>query len=102
MPWKLNECQSQPYNFMKKNANHVLAAKDKGEIISCRPPLVFSIPRPYEDDYDRNNNWYPQILKLEKKSQQLKEKLREIADRQALNHYITTQLIQKSVELNKR
>jgi hypothetical protein len=87
---------------MANNQQLPLILKEKSNTVKCMAPLVFAIPRPYEDDYERDNSWFTKILKLEKKSQQLKEKLKELAYRNNLQYKRTRQLIAQAVELNKK
>lgn len=87
---------------MKNETNVKLTDKDKEINMNYQAPLVFAIPRPYEDDYERNNNWYLQMLKLEKKTVQIKKKIKAIATRYAAQSEITKQIIVHTQELNNR
>jgi hypothetical protein len=55
-----------------------LTEENKTKAYSVRQPLLFVIPRPFEDDYGRNSFWSAQVLKLERKSQKLKEELKKM------------------------
>ncbi len=80
----------------------MLIDKDKEININYKAPLVFAIPRPYEDDYERNHHWYLQMLKLEKRTLQIKKKIKAIATKYAVQSQITRQIIVRTQELNNR
>jgi hypothetical protein len=79
-----------------------LTLKEKSGTVKCGAPLIFAIPRPFEDDYERNNGWFSKILKLEKKSKQLKEKIRELASKNNVQYIRTKHLVAQVLEMNKR
>lgn len=87
---------------MNIETNGKLTDKDKEININYHAPLVFAIPRPYEDNYERNNGWYLQMLKLEKKTVQIKKKIQSIAVRYTVQSEITKQIIEQTKELNNR
>jgi hypothetical protein len=87
---------------MDNNKQLRLILKEKTSSVKCAAPLVFAIPRPFEDDYERNNAWFTKILKLEKKSQQLKEKLKELASKNSTQLLRTRDLVAQVLEMNKR
>ncbi len=87
---------------MNNNNKVNLNLKDKREIVNCQPPSVFSIPRPYEDDFERNCYWYKKMLGLEKEAKVIKDKIKAITVEHAIKTAITRQMIEKTVELNKK
>jgi hypothetical protein len=87
---------------MDNNKQLPLILKAKRGKVKCDAPLVFAIPHPYVDDYERDNEWFTKILKLEKKSQQLKQKLKEFACKNNLQYKQTQHLITRILEMNKR
>ncbi len=88
---------------MNNEKNVKLTGMDKEVNINYRPPLVFAIPRPYDDDhYERNNGWYLQMLKLEKKTLKIKKKIKAIVTRNAIQSQITKHVIAQTQELNNR
>ncbi len=87
---------------MNKNNKVNLNLKDKREMLSYQPPLLFSIPRPYEDDFERNCYWYKKMLGLEKEIKVIKDKIKAITVEHAIKTALTRQMIEKTVELNKK
>lgn len=87
---------------MNNERNDKLTDKAKEMNINYHAPWVFAIPRPYEDDYKRNNAWYAKMLKLEKKTGQIKEKVKVIAVRNAISCEITRQMIENTITLNNK
>ncbi len=87
---------------MKNDRNVKLTDKDNTININCQPPLIFSIPSPYEDNNERNAPWFSRLLRLEKKTGQIKETIKAIAKKHAIQYEITRQMIEKTIELNNR
>ncbi len=87
---------------MYNNEKTDFDSKDKREIFTVHPPLVFLIPRPYEGDDERKCNWYKKILGLEKETKVIRNKIKTIAVRHALKKAVTRQIIEKTLELNRR
>ncbi len=87
---------------MNNNNKVNLTLKDKLQILNCQPPLVFSIPKLYEDDSERNCYWYKKMLELEKEAKVIKDKIKAITVEHAIKTAITKQMIEKTIELNMK
>ena len=73
--------------------------KRDSEKIRLQPPNIFSIPRPYEDDYERNVAWYKKMKRIELKLRELKRNFSEISLRQRIRNEKTKEIIHVSKEL---
>ena len=68
-------------------------------IASAKSPNIFSIPRPYEDDYERNVAWYKKMQRLETKFRELKQSLSELSERQSIRKEKTKEIVEASRQL---
>ena len=73
-------------------------SQKNGDRFNCRAPFVFSIPRMYEDDYERNDGWYLRLQKIEKKAKELKDEMLSITQRHLHRYTTTRRMIEASLE----
>jgi hypothetical protein len=82
------------------NKNKIIKNNNLESIMARpEPPGLFSIPRPYEDDYERNDAWYKKMQRLEIKIRQLKQRFNQLSERQNIRKQETKEIIQVSKKL---
>jgi hypothetical protein len=82
--------------MMNKNIKH---KKVDSVIIQSKSPNIFSIPRPFEDDYERNDAWYKKMQRLEVEILKLKQNFNKLSVRQNIRKQETNEIIMTAKKL---
>lgn len=89
----------KPLNRIKRMEPQLTYTPEKQtERFKYRSPLIFSIPRMYEDDYERNDQWYFDLQKIEKQAKELRNELAEITRMHLHLYQQTKKIIAASLE----
>jgi hypothetical protein len=89
----------QSKHHAETNKNRAGRMSKKGaDGFNCRAPYVFSIPRMYDDDYERNDTWYIQLQKIEKRARELKDEMLSITKRHLYLYSKTKRIVEASLE----
>ena len=82
----------------QKNVTAINRPQKGSDSFNCRAPYVFSIPRMYDDDYERNDAWYLQLQRIEIKAKELKEEMSSITNRHIYLYNRSKRLVEASLE----